>query len=154
MSFITLGEKAHAVPIKQGLLEWNPAMDVVAMISDADEICLNRLSGQRVWATSPFFGTDAPSVPTSLTWRADGKVLAVGFANGHLLGLDLQDGHTITRLQYRDGEKIKQRQVLKWLEGKYPEIPAKERGLRLDIRTKMRPLASIPARDMYANLLV
>ncbi|CCG81466.1 Anaphase-promoting complex subunit 4 [Taphrina deformans PYCC 5710] len=65
------------------------------MVSDADELVLYRLNGQRVWIVVPSFGQDTQRTPQSLAWRPDGKVIAVGFNNGDLIYLDVNDGKVI-----------------------------------------------------------
>lgn len=117
MSFATLNEKTHAAPIKKDLVSWCPTMDLVAMVTDSDEVSIYRLNGQRVWATSPQAAYSHHSATSSLTFRPDGKVLAVGYENGDLIYLDINDGKTIDAILGVHEENSRAITLLCWKEG-------------------------------------
>lgn len=83
-------EQRH-VSAEVSLLEWNPALDLIALGTGTGEVLLHRLSWQRVW-TLPPPPQDAAPAPYSLTalaWRPDGKILAYAHDNGELIYLPL-----------------------------------------------------------------
>ena len=61
------------------LMLWSPKMDLVAVTTMAGEVILHRLSWQKVWQLSQL---KENVVVSSLVWRPDGKVLAIGYSNG------------------------------------------------------------------------
>ena len=63
--FLQLGQKASTVGIVR--MVWNPKMDIVAFTSTSNEVCLYRLSWQKVWSL-PCEGPGAV-----FAWRPDGK---------------------------------------------------------------------------------
>lgn len=61
------------------LMLWSPKMDLVAVTTMAGEVILHRLSWQKVWQLSQL---KENVLVSSLVWRPDGKVLAIGYSNG------------------------------------------------------------------------
>jgi WD40 repeat protein len=96
-------------------------MDLLAFVSDTDEITLNRLSGQRVWSVLPTTPKDVKCSPCQVAWRPDGKVLVVCFDNGDTHFLDVNDGKVVNVMTH---DKTKARKgsidILKWTEGIVP----------------------------------
>lgn len=134
-SFSTLYEKVNATPIKRDLLSWCPTMDLVAFIADSGEITLNRLSGQRVWTTTVILARNMQASPSSLAWRPDGKVLAVGLDNGDLQYLDVNDGKAIHFLPgaANTGRSVK---ILRWMEGQSNSDPKSQVCPSADFRRR------------------
>ena len=67
-------------------MKWNPKMDLIAIITEEGAVWLNRLSWQRVWTLS-----SSEYKAISLTWRPDGKVLALGLDNGKVRLVDVEN---------------------------------------------------------------
>lgn len=118
VSFCTLSDKVHAAPIKLNMLAWCPTMDLLAMISDSEEISLYRLSGQKVWSMMPRVAGKIKAVPCKMTWRLDSKVLVVCFTSGDLQFLDVNDGKVVSQVEGRDLPQALQTRpiVLRWME--------------------------------------
>lgn len=63
------------------LMVWSPKFDLVALSNVQGEVILHRLSWQKVWTLPPL--GEAVKVK-AMSWRSDGKVLAVGYATGQV----------------------------------------------------------------------
>jgi len=64
---------------------WSPKMDILVVVFETNDISLFRLNWQRIWIT------DAREQKcTSLAWRPDGKVLAVGYSDGKIELYDVE----------------------------------------------------------------
>eukprot|EP00041_Stephanoeca_diplocostata_P031131 m.963321 g.963321 ORF g.963321 m.963321 type:complete len:914 (+) comp23894_c0_seq11:238-2979(+) len=99
-----VGFQAHAImaPFEQlserrapGNVEdmvWCPTMDLVAVTTADNQLMVYRLSWQRVWS---FIPTDDDAKISALAWRPDGKVLAVGAADGSVRLLDVEQGNEL-----------------------------------------------------------
>ncbi|XP_063707416.1 anaphase-promoting complex subunit 4 [Culicoides brevitarsis] len=73
------------------LMEWSKKMDLIA-ISTKGDIIIHRFKWQKVW-TFP-----APSdnlVPRTIAWRNDEKLIAVGYNNGLVVLLDIENKEEI-----------------------------------------------------------
>ncbi|KAL3864613.1 hypothetical protein ACJMK2_006278 [Sinanodonta woodiana] len=72
-------EKHVSVEVEEML--WSPKFDLVAVSNVQGEVVLHRLSWQKVWVKS----SPSENVKVkAMAWRSDGKVLAVGYSNGHV----------------------------------------------------------------------
>ena len=86
---------------------WSPKMDIVAVaFLQTGDVTLYRLNWQKLWtlqgakrskapegggtSTSESTTGDPSAEVTALSWRPDGKVLAVGYDDGHLILLDIE----------------------------------------------------------------
>ena len=86
---------------------WSPKMDIVAVaFLQTGDVTLYRLNWQKLWtlqgakrsktpegggtSTSELTTGDPSAEVTALSWRPDGKVLAVGYDDGHLILLDIE----------------------------------------------------------------
>ena len=86
---------------------WSPKMDIVAVaFLQTGDVTLYRLNWQKLWtlqgakrskapdgggtSTSESTAGDPSAEVTALSWRPDGKVLAVGYDDGHLILLDIE----------------------------------------------------------------
>ncbi|KAL6045953.1 anaphase promoting complex subunit 4 [Balamuthia mandrillaris] len=67
------------------LLEWCPRMDLLALVTVEDQLLVHRLSWQRLFAIP-----SDKRVVTALTWRPDGKVIAVGYQDGTITLFDIE----------------------------------------------------------------
>lgn len=86
ISFRQVDEK-H-LPADVELMMWSPKMDLIAVSNVVGEVTLHRLSWQKVWTLAPHSETTKVS---SLAWRPDGKVLAVGYDNGRINFCDVEN---------------------------------------------------------------
>ena len=68
------------------LVSWCKTMDVVAIVTQENQIALHRLNWQRIWTA-----TETRDV-TSLSWKSDGKAIVTGFADGHYAVWDIENG--------------------------------------------------------------
>ena len=83
------GLAADAVTIAQ----WCPTMDLLALVTaGGGQLHVHRLNWQRLWWTSP------ESSITAVTWRHDGKQIALGLEDGSLLLLNTEDGDVIRKV--------------------------------------------------------
>lgn len=67
---------------------WSPKMDLLAIANVQGEVVLHRLSWQKVWSLAP--PSEEVKV-TTMAWRPDGKVLAVGYNNGKVIICDVEN---------------------------------------------------------------
>lgn len=63
------------------LMVWSPKFDLVALSNVQGEVILHRLSWQKVWTLPPL--REEVKVK-AMSWRSDGKVLAVGYSTGQV----------------------------------------------------------------------
>lgn len=84
LSFTVQGIKGLSGAAK--LVSWCKTMDVVAIVTQENQIALHRLNWQRIWSV-----TETRDV-TSLSWRDDGKSVVTGYADGHYAIWDIENG--------------------------------------------------------------
>ncbi|XP_065879836.1 anaphase-promoting complex subunit 4 [Euphorbia lathyris] len=84
-------DKPVASKIK--IAEWNPEKDLLAMVTEDSKIFLHRFNWQRLWTISP------GKCITSLCWRPDGKVIAVGLEDGSVSLHDVENGKLLKSLR-------------------------------------------------------
>ncbi|KAL4182138.1 hypothetical protein AMTRI_Chr12g241020 [Amborella trichopoda] len=77
-------DKPIASEIK--IAEWNPEKDLLVMVTEDLKIVLHRFNWQRLWTVCPGRGI------TSICWRPDGKVIAVGLEDGTISLHDVENG--------------------------------------------------------------
>jgi hypothetical protein len=88
-SFVVLQDISLHSPILS--IKINPTIDVVAVSTKDGALSLHRIDWQRLWRqVSP--GNEA----TCLTWREDGKILAVGRRNGDVELFHVENGNSAT----------------------------------------------------------
>lgn len=92
-SFRQTDEKHVSVEIE--LMEWSPKMDLIAVSNVQGEVVLHRLSWQKVWTRTP--PTETVRV-TALTWRTDGKVLAVSYSSGTVILCNVENSSVLHQL--------------------------------------------------------
>ncbi|CAO2842717.1 unnamed protein product [Amaranthus hypochondriacus] len=84
-------DKPAPSQIKLG--EWNPEKDLLAMVTEDSKIILHRFNWQRLWTTSP------GKCISSLCWRPDGKVIAVGLEDGTISLHDVENGKLLRSMK-------------------------------------------------------
>lgn len=137
-----ISEKTNGTPIRPELIAWCPTMDLLAFASDSNEVVLNRLSGQRVWQVVANAYSVSHGDLAALTWRPDGKVLAIGFDNGDIQYLDVNDGKVISNLPHIGEPVSKATYLMRWSESKKVELRSKVRNNvldRLNLPNVLRP---------------
>ena len=92
-AFKQVEEKHVAVEMEQ--LLWSPKMDLIASSNVNGEVILYRLSWQKVWSMVP--GSEGTKVK-SMSWRPDGKVLAVAYDSGEVLICFVENASVLHRL--------------------------------------------------------
>ncbi|ORX98889.1 hypothetical protein K493DRAFT_299660 [Basidiobolus meristosporus CBS 931.73] len=100
-TFTPLGQKR--LPEAVCFYSWCPTMDLIALITYTGELSLWRLSWQKVWSVSH----TGESKPTALTWRPDGKVLAVGYPNCTVSLYDVSSAQILHKIQLSNSEAAK-----------------------------------------------
>ncbi|KAF5943733.1 hypothetical protein HYC85_017810 [Camellia sinensis] len=81
------------LPSQIKIAEWNPEKDLLAMVTEDSKILLHRFNWQRLWTVSP------GKCITSLCWRPDGKVIAVGLEDGTISLHDVENGKLLRSLK-------------------------------------------------------
>lgn len=74
-----IAEKSLPAKCKPGSLTYCPTMDLIALVTDDDELCVFRLNGQRVFGGSfkgdPYLGEDeADGEIRGLAWKNNGNL--------------------------------------------------------------------------------
>ncbi|RUS78183.1 hypothetical protein EGW08_014042 [Elysia chlorotica] len=77
------------------LMEWSPTMDLIALANANGEILVNRLSWQRVWLLPAYDERQKQIQVSALSWRPDGKILAIGYTNGVFRLCEVEKGEII-----------------------------------------------------------
>ncbi|XP_074564602.1 anaphase-promoting complex subunit 4 [Curcuma longa] len=81
------------LPFQIKIAEWNPEKDLLAMVTDDSKVVLHRFNWQRLWMISP------GKCITSLCWRPDGKVIALGIEDGSILLHDVENGKLLRSIK-------------------------------------------------------
>ncbi|KAI4477884.1 hypothetical protein M0804_012364 [Polistes exclamans] len=85
------------LPTEITIMKWSPKMDLLAVANVKGEVALHRLTWQRVWLLSPQNESDTS---VNLTWRPDGKLLAVCYECSKLFCLvDIENKNIIYKVQ-------------------------------------------------------
>eukprot|EP00117_Sycon_ciliatum_P030310 scpid22564/ scgid5898/ Anaphase-promoting complex subunit 4; Cyclosome subunit 4 len=80
-AFHYLTDKHISVSAKS--LEWSPKFDLVLMVSREGSVSLHRSSTwQKIWEICP--DAERTGAATSVCWRPDGRVVAIGHERGHI----------------------------------------------------------------------
>lgn len=83
------------------LMEWSPKMDLIALATMQGEVLLHRLSWQKVWALSALGGRDKEIKIEVLSWRPDGKILAVAYETGKIVLCDVENADILHTIEIR-----------------------------------------------------
>lgn len=75
--------------------KWSPKMDLLALVTVEGEVWLQRLSWKRVWSISASEAGRA----LSISWRPDGKILAVAFSDGKIKLFDIENAECIHKTE-------------------------------------------------------
>ena len=76
-------------PQEVSLMEWSPRMDLIALGLVTGEVCVYRLSWIRVWSMDAC--ARRGNTATAVTWRPDGKALAVGWTDRVITFHEIED---------------------------------------------------------------
>ncbi|ORY86222.1 anaphase-promoting complex, cyclosome, subunit 4-domain-containing protein [Protomyces lactucae-debilis] len=133
--FPVYGERTSPLPLKTDLLSWCPTMDLLASVTDTDEVHLHRLDGVRVW-TSYVSDLRVSSAITSIAWRPDGKVLVVGCNDGAIRYIGVNDGKLVNSVSSEKTEQGRSVVFLAWLESSL-NAGNQEPTVPLDIRKEL-----------------
>ncbi|GFO37877.1 anaphase-promoting complex subunit 4 [Plakobranchus ocellatus] len=94
------------------LMVWSPTMDLIALANANGEVVVNRLSWQRVWLLPAYDERQKHIKVSALTWRPDGKILAIGYTNGTFRLCEVEKGEII-----REETEVQEHIMsLSWLE--------------------------------------
>ena len=91
---------------------WSPTMDLLIVVTKKEELILSRLEGQIIWKKKDilkgpqqleqFWKTNQNNhlntteiIISALTWKPDGRILAVGFEHGDYVLLDVEAAYCI-----------------------------------------------------------
>ncbi|XP_078443262.1 transducin/WD40 repeat-like superfamily protein isoform X2 [Wolffia australiana] len=100
------------IPSQIIIAEWNPEKDLLAMVSEDFRIFLHRFNWQRLWTLSP------GKCITSLCWRPDGKMIAVGFEDGSIALHDVENGKLLRSTRSHCAPVV----CLNWEEDAQPSV--------------------------------
>uniref|UniRef100_A0A1B6CIQ6 Anaphase-promoting complex subunit 4 n=1 Tax=Clastoptera arizonana TaxID=38151 RepID=A0A1B6CIQ6_9HEMI len=92
-------EERH-VANKVELMVWCNKMDLLALSNVKGEVALHRLTWQKVWLLPP---PKEGSLVKGISWRPDGKVLAIGYSTGEILLVDVEN-KDILHTSFVEGE--------------------------------------------------
>jgi len=87
------------------LMEWSPKMDIIAVGFANGDVSLYRLNWQRLWtcslpaAAKDEDGQEDRGCCQAISWRPDGKVLAVAYTGGQIILLDIESNLPIHTIQ-------------------------------------------------------
>ncbi|CAA7408172.1 unnamed protein product [Spirodela intermedia] len=98
------------IPSQIRIAEWNPEKDLLAMVTEDSKIFLHRFNWQRLWTVSP------GKCITSLCWRPDGKMIAVGLEDGSIALHDVENGKLLRSIKSHDAAVV----CLNWEEDAQP----------------------------------
>ncbi|KAK9453860.1 anaphase-promoting complex, cyclosome, subunit 4-domain-containing protein [Dipodascopsis uninucleata] len=95
-SFRVLSEKTLQIPVTTDLFSWCPTMDLLTFAPDNRSIWLYRMGGQLVWKMSvPKLDVNI----TSVSWKPDGKLLALGCSDGISRICDVNNGRIVHQIK-------------------------------------------------------
>ncbi|KAK0081196.1 hypothetical protein PV326_007815 [Microctonus aethiopoides] len=98
------------VPTEVTLMRWSPKMDLLAIANVKGEVALHRLTWQRVWLLNP---PDESETVSNLSWRPDGKLLAVCYVNSRALYLiDIENKNILHK---KDDDSKRSVTCMAWL---------------------------------------
>ncbi|XP_022085511.1 anaphase-promoting complex subunit 4-like, partial [Acanthaster planci] len=99
-AFRQLEERSLATEVS--LMCWSPRMDLVALANVNGEVLLQRLTWQKqpVWVLPPPASEENKKVNV-LSWRPDGKVLAVGYMGGLLLLCSVENADVLHSMEFK-----------------------------------------------------
>ncbi|OLL24257.1 Anaphase-promoting complex subunit 4 [Neolecta irregularis DAH-3] len=80
------------------LIEWCPTMDLIALVTNTNDLLLYRYRGQRVWALRTREIKGNVGQITTISWKPDGQVLAIGFSTGSISLCNVQEGKIVHSL--------------------------------------------------------
>ncbi|KAI5801561.1 anaphase-promoting complex, cyclosome, subunit 4-domain-containing protein [Peziza echinospora] len=86
-------EKTLPYPARPGLAAWSPQHDLLCFVTTNDNVLLYRMNGQRVWGLAQ--RKDKEGRVETLRWRPDGKMLALGYADGVTRICDVNNGKIV-----------------------------------------------------------
>ncbi|KAG2420972.1 hypothetical protein HFD88_000587 [Aspergillus terreus] len=95
-----VGEKSLPAKCKPGSLTYCPTMDLIAVVTKDDELCVFRLNGQKVFGGSfkgdPYLDEDdGGGEIRGLTWKNNGHLLAVACADNTVRIISSYSGKTV-----------------------------------------------------------
>ncbi|KAI8058243.1 anaphase-promoting complex, cyclosome, subunit 4-domain-containing protein [Syncephalis plumigaleata] len=92
--FHLYSERSLADPVQ--LASWCPTMDILAIAHSRGDLTVSRISWSRAW-TLP--AESNSSQITCINWRPDGRLLAVGYADGSVKLLHSFDGKLVHKIE-------------------------------------------------------
>ncbi|KAJ1635663.1 hypothetical protein T492DRAFT_902466 [Pavlovales sp. CCMP2436] len=90
---------------------WCPSMDLLALVAGERQLAVHRLSWQRLFTVSAF-----EHALTAIAWRPDGKMVAVGLADGSLCLFSVEDGALLATVPPDGGRGVGRTVALAWHE--------------------------------------
>ncbi|XP_038213159.1 anaphase-promoting complex subunit 4 [Zerene cesonia] len=79
------------------LMVWSHRLDLLALTNSKGEVQVHRLHWQKVWSLPP---PSEDVVVDSMAWRPDGKALAIGYNNGSVYIVDIEDKTVIDKYDF------------------------------------------------------
>ncbi|KAL2871873.1 putative anaphase-promoting complex component Cut20/Apc4 [Aspergillus lucknowensis] len=111
-----VGEKSLPAKCKAGMLTYCPTMDLIAVVTEDDELHVFRLNGQKVFGGSfkgdPYLDTnDGRGEILALQWKNNGRLLAVACADASIRIISAYSGKTVHH--YTAHEPLGESQTIK-----------------------------------------
>ncbi|CAK1551791.1 unnamed protein product [Leptosia nina] len=79
------------------LMVWSHRLDLIAISNFKGEVQVHRLHWQKVWTLPP---PQENTKVDSMAWRPDGKALAIGYNNGSVYIIDIEDKSVINNYDF------------------------------------------------------
>lgn len=112
-------EERH-VACKIERMVWSNKMDLLALSNVRGEVALHRLTWQKVWSFPP--PSEGLSVK-GMAWRPDGKVIAIGYNNGEILLVDVENKEVLHSTQTQ-----KEVTCISWVQEREKSKEIKKKG--------------------------
>ncbi|KAL4976957.1 anaphase-promoting complex, cyclosome, subunit 4-domain-containing protein [Aspergillus desertorum] len=128
-----VGEKSLPAKCKADMITYCPSMDLIAVVTEDEELRVFRLNGQKVFGGSykgdPYLDEDDGSGEIrAVRWKNDGHFLAVACADSAVRIISAYSGKTAHHYQARGGEQSIKVTCLGWGVN-FTDIEAAERQL-------------------------
>ncbi|KAK9480633.1 anaphase-promoting complex, cyclosome, subunit 4-domain-containing protein [Lipomyces japonicus] len=143
-SFKVLAEKTLPSPVRPELFSWCPSMDLLTFSPDQLSIWLYRMSGQLVWKLNLKVASAGIS---RITWKPDGKMLALACDDGIIRVCDVNNGRIVHQISTETSVSCLNWVVRDKAAAKDRERLTFEGLLNMDVSSSLPRLSPIPTNN-------